>query len=703
MPWHHLAAVRIAAAGLPLLFALVVPGGSARAAASDWAQQAHGAARLISAVEATGSGSTLDVGLQLRLPPGWHTYWRTPGDAGVAPTIDWQGSENLANATVAWPAPRRLPSLGGLETIGYEDTVVLPIAVTLTHPGAALHLHADVDYASCKDVCIPYHASLDLVLPPGLAQPGPEAPLIAAARAQVPGGLAAGQFTLRGAAVTPAREGAVLDMRVASTGAPLHAPDLFVEGVGNGSPGRPEVTLDDGGHVATLTVPIRDTTAASLARGKLTVTLTDGARAWEAAVTPTLGALPALPDATLPLPMLAIALLGGLVLNLMPCVLPVLSLKLLALASYGGAERRAARLGVMATAAGIVVSFEALAAVLITLKAAGAAIGWGIQFQLPWFLAGMALLTTLFAASLFDWLPIGLPGGVSRAVGAVQGRGRFSNAFLMGAFATLLAASCSAPFVGTALGFALARGPRDIVLVFGALGLGMAAPFLLVAAMPGLVAWLPRPGPWMNWLRRTLGLALIGTAVWLLSVLAVEAGTAAALLAGLMLAVLLGILGLRDRLPAGRRATGIVAAALAGIAVLIPTLGGQAVPIASPQAAAGAWLPFDAAALRAAVAEKQVVLVDVSAAWCLTCKVNELAVLGRAPVAARLSAPGVRLMRADWTRPDPAITAYLQSFGRYGVPLDVVYGPGAPDGIALPELLTSAAVLGALQRAGAAE
>ena len=231
---------------LGLACALAVPGGYTRAATSAWASNTHGAARLVTATEATGSGTQLDVGLQLRLTPGWHTYWRTPGDAGIAPTIDWTGSENVAAAAIAWPAPQRLPSLGDLETQGYMDGVVLPIAVTLAQPGAALHLHAEVDYASCKEVCIPYHASLDLILPPGLAWSGPEAPLIAAAEARVPGDLGAARLELLGVEIGSGRNGAVLSVRLASSGLPLHAPDLFVEGIANGSPGRPEVELAEG-------------------------------------------------------------------------------------------------------------------------------------------------------------------------------------------------------------------------------------------------------------------------------------------------------------------------------------------------------------------------------------------------------------------------------------------------------------------------
>lgn len=579
---------------LPVLW-LALAGAPARAAASAWDSHEHGAARLITATEATGSGRQLDVGLQLRLTPGWHTYWRTPGDAGIPPAIDWKGSDNLAAVAIAWPAPQRLPSLGGLETLGYVDGVVLPITVTLAHPAAALHLRAEVDYASCKEVCIPYHASLDLVLPPGLAQPGPQAPIIAAAETRVPGDPRAAGLDLIGAAITPDGTGAALSVRLASTGAPLRNPDLFVENAGDGSPGRPVVTLAENGRLATLRVPIHGVAAAKLAGKALRLTVVDGMRSAETQATPIAGALPSLPgEAHTRLAIVGLALLGGLILNLMPCVLPVLSLKLLALIGYGGSERRMARFGLLATAGGILASFGVLAAVLIGLKVAGGTIGWGIQFQLPWFLAAMALATTLFAASLWDWLPIALPGGLASAVGAVRGRGRLSNAFLMGAFATLLAASCSAPFLGTAIGFALARGPGDIGLVFAALGLGMAAPFLAAAAAPGLIAWLPRPGPWMIWLRRVLGLALLGTAAWLLSVLAVEADGDAALLAGGTLGLLLVVLAWRHHRPARKPAATAVAAALALLAVLLPVARGQPAPQAAPTASAEAqlWRPF---------------------------------------------------------------------------------------------------------------
>ena len=697
---------RIVLAGAVLfgLLQLAAPVWSARAATSTWVSDQHGAARLISAVEATGSSAQVDVGLQLRLTPGWHTYWRSPGDAGISPSIDWKGSDNFASAEVAWPAPKRLPSIGGLETVGYEDGVVLPFAVRLAQPGAPLHLHAEVDYASCKDICIPYHASLNLTLPAGLARPGPEAPLMAEARTRVPGDLSATQWKLLGATVESRSQGAAFSVRLASTGPSFVSPDLFIEGLQKGSPKAPEVTISAAGKVTTFRVPIAGEPAAAIAGEPLDVTVVDGRHAAEAKIAPVLGSLPPLAADTGRIAILSLALLGGLILNLMPCVLPVLSLKLLTLAGYAGAERRAARLGLLATAAGVMVSFGLLAAALIAVKSTGSAIGWGIQFQQPWFLAGMALVTTVFAASVWGWVPIFLPTSIASVVSSAHGRGHFTNAFLTGSFATLLGASCSAPFVGTAIGFALARGPMDIALVLGALSLGMAAPFLVIATFPGLVTYLPRPGRWMIWLERLLGLALLGTAVWLLSVLAAEAGSQVALIAGGALALLLSTLFWGQRLPRNelaRRLLNAVTIGLATVVVLVPSLhvGAVSVQAVSARTAAGRWQPFDERKMRQMVAAGKTVFVDVTAAWCLTCKANELAVLDRSPVVGRLLDPHVVAMRADWTRADPLITAYLQSFGRYGVPLDVVYGPGARQGIPLPELLTSDVVMDAFARA----
>jgi suppressor for copper-sensitivity B len=690
--------VRIFGLSAAILFSALVLGAAnwAWAAATPWQGDAHSSARLVAATDAVGNAAVVEAGLEIRLAPGWHAYWRSPGDAGIPPSIDFVGSANLAHAAVSWPAPTRF-SLQGLETAGYENRVVLPMALSLRERGRPLTLHAAVEWAACAGICVPFSAKFDLVLPAGLAAPSAQAALIQAARRLVPRRLAAAGLALVSAHVAPAGRDALLTVRLDSA-TPLASPDLFVEGLAQGSPGRPAVSLDDGGRRVTIAVPLRGTPATSALGHRLTLTLVDGTRAAEFTAVPAFAPAPA---AARLLPILVVALLGGLVLNVMPCVLPVVSLKLLAVAAQAGRDRRHARLGLVSTAAGVLASFAVIAILLIGSKAAGAVIGWGIQFQWPWFVALMAAVTTLFAASLWGWLPIGLPRAVSDAAGAAGSHRPHVEAFFTGAFATLLATPCSAPFVGTAIGFALAQGPREIALVFAAMGLGLASPYLAVAAAPPLVALLPRPGPWLGSVRAVLGFALAGTALWLLFVLSALCGAGLAVGAGAALAAVLLLLWLKSRrgVPAiMARAAAAAAAAIVAGAVLWPAFAGLARP--QPEETAGHWRPFDPAAVPRLVAADKVVFVDVGAAWCLTCKLNETAVLDSASVAARLFGPDVVAMRGDWTRPDPKLTRYLESFGRYGIPFDAVYGPRRPGGEALPELLSVEAVLHALDRAG---
>ena len=683
-------------AGLLAVGLLLAGAPSAQAAATDWVGNKNAAVRLITATDHAGQGATVEAGFEFRLAPEWHAYWRTPGDAGLPPVIDWSGSTNLGREDLAWPAPTRLV-VEGLQNSVYEGEVVLPATLSLNTPGNPAHIHVSVAYAACSEICVPYQADLALDLPAGTGGASPEAPLIAAARSKVPGSLDHAGLRLVGTDIQGAGAQRRLVATVRSTGTPFQRPDLFVEGAGEGLPPAPKVVLSEGGMAARLSVDLPE---AFKSGTPLLATLVDGDRAAEFAAGPALA--PPAQDAAAPgslslWAILASALLGGLILNLMPCVLPVLSIKLFGLTRHAGAGRRDIRLGFVATALGIVASFLLLAGALVGLKWSGATLGWGIQFQQPWFLAGMASLTVLFAASFFDWLPIGLPGAISN-LGGGGTRGPIFEAFLVGVFATLLATPCSAPFVGTAVGFALARGPAEIVGVFLCLGVGMALPYGAAALFPGVVRLLPRPGPWMIRLRQVLGLLLLGTAAWLLAVLW---STAGALIAGATAAILFALLAYRAWISRGPIGEGrprerAVTAVLVVAPLLIALL-----PAAAPsRAAVGSdWQAFDPDVVPGLVAEGKTVLVDVTATWCLTCKVNELAALGRPEVAARLARPDTVRMRADWSRPDAAIAAYLHRFGRYGIPLDVVYGPAQPEGDALPELLTPGLVLTALGNA----
>ena len=673
---------------LVLSAGFIMSTGSARAAATDWVGDSRAAVRLITATDNIAANSTLEAGLEFRFAKGWHGYWRTPGDAGIPPTVDWSASENISGEEISWPAPHRLV-IDDLQNSVYENNVVLPVKLFLKQAQTSARIKASITYAACSDVCVPLEAELTLALPTGAGGTSAQSGLISSGQKRVPGSPdAAGVDVIGTRFAGPASE-PTLVVDLESRSGPFLHPDLLVEGAGDGIPPAPKVELQDAGKTARLTVRL----AALPPFGRpLTLTLIDENRATEFKV-PVGQAIPE--HSSLFFAALLSALLGGLILNLMPCVLPVLSIKLFAFTRQAGSGLREVRLGSAATASGIMFSFMLLAASLVGLKWSGATLGWGIQFQQPWFLAGMAVLTVLFAASFFEWLPIGLPSSIANVASKRSG-GPMIEAFLTGVFATLLATPCSAPFVGTAVGFALARGPSEILAIFMCLGLGMALPYWMTALFPGCVRWLPRPGPWMLVVRKFLGILLLGTAVWLIYVLWSTAGAWTAGVTAALLACLLGYRALisapvrgQVAAPASRR-SGLITAGL----VVVPLIVGlsTAAPVSQP-AAGQEWQAFDLDALPGLIAGGNTVLVDVTATWCLTCKVNDVRVLENAEVRSQLQQSHVIRMRADWSRPSPYIADYLHRFARYGIPFDVVYGPQRPDGEALPELLTTSAPL----------
>lgn len=634
-----------------LVAALPLPTKAADSASTDQTM-----VKLVSAVTAVGTLKQLPLGVAMTLQSGWKTYWRSPGDAGFAPTVDIAGSQNVASAELAFPVPHRF-ELFGLQTFGYDEEVVYPLTVTPQVPGQPISLRAHLRYLVCEQVCIPYEHDLTLDLPAGAAEVSPDAASISRYLALVPDDGARARFTL--GEVHAANN--VLHVTLRSSGTALARPDAIIEGPNGLYFNKPQVKMIDNSFGAQFTIPIDpDPNGPDPATSDLTITLFDGQRALEQHVVPAkfiasgAASVMAAEGAQHLWPMLLVALLGGLILNIMPCVLPVLILKLTNVLEHAGAAQRTVRLGFLASAGGIVFAFAALALILIGIQASGQSIGWGIQFQHPLFLGALALLCLGFAANVWGWFQIPIPA-VAGPLGNLTDRHEVKQpllgAFLGGILATILATPCSAPFVGTAVGFALSRGPLEIAIIFLTLGVGLALPYLLVALAPQLVTWLPRPGRWMQWLKTLLGLSLAATGLWLVFILVQQTG-------------LLG---------------------QTGIAAL------------SRKSDNVAWQKFDADAIPGLVAKGKVVFVDVTAEWCLTCKANKEFVLTREPVATALG--GTEAMVADWTQPDPAISAYLASFGRFGIPMNVVYGPGAPGGILLPELLSSDTVMNALQTA----
>ncbi|PRY94624.1 suppressor for copper-sensitivity B [Hasllibacter halocynthiae] len=622
--------------------------------------------RLISAENAVApDAGTLSAAVDMNLAGGWKTYWRSPGEVGLPPRLDWSRSENVAGAQILWPAPTRFTAFG-IENFGYEGRLVLPVRIALERPGEAARLRLDANFLVCAEICVPEEMTLALDLPAGLASADPaSAALIAAAAAAVPeeGGRAQAHM-----------DEDALTVRIEAPRT-LAAPDVFPV-AGRTAFAAPEIAAE--GATVTARFPL----TSDPEEGPVEIVVTDGDAGWRMDAAP-LAVAPSMPRRAAGLGwVLILAFAGGAVLNLMPCVLPVLGIKLAHAASAAGGSPARVRAGFLASGLGALAFVVVLGGVAWAARAAGLAVGWGMQFQSPVFLAALVAILALFASNLAGLWELRLPPALSTFLS--RGHGGLAGDFATGAFAAILATPCSAPFLGTAVAFALASGGPVILAVFGALGVGLALPYLLVAAFPGAVRLLPRPGRWMLALKGVLALLLAGTALWLLWVLSGVAGqTAAALVAFLALAAALA--------PALRRLAP-AALPLALAALLVPLAVDR--PAGAAPEADALWVPFDRGDVMARAVRGEVVLVDVTADWCLTCKVNEAAVLDGAAFLDEVTP-----MRADWTRPDPAILDYLIENGRYGIPFNAVYGPAAPEGIVLPEILTTRAVEDAIEAA----
>lgn len=672
------------------------------AATSDTFSSTSLTATLISAQDGIPPGTEmLSAGLDLTLTEGWKTYWRSPGEVGSPPEIDWSGSSNVANVEMLWPAPERFTAFG-IENFGYHNAVVFPLRITLERPGEPVDLAGAVKLLICSEVCIPLTFDLALSLRSGSGIDSASASRISTFLSRVP---TEGDRTGVTAAVASidAKQTA-LTLELLSTTA-FDEPDVFAELGAGTALGKPEIRLGDGGRRLWARIPILAVQDEFYDAPVLTVT--DGPdRALT--VTPELTTAPLSPPFRLKqlvpgLDKLAwiamIAFLGGLILNVMPCVLPVLSIKLSSAIKAQGRGSRSIRIGFLAAAVGVMCFMWTLAAILYVLQAFGVSVGWGLQFQNPAFLALMVLVLVIFSANLFGLFEFALPSSLQSRLSNAGGASGHGADFATGFFGAVMATPCSAPFLGTAIAFALAGRGVDIMIVFTALGLGLALPYLLIALMPELVAALPKPGRWMVGLKFVLAGLLLGTAIWLLWVLTSVAGPLSVIVVAGLSAALLFVLTQRP-LPLAPRNLAVI------LLFVLPLVSAEllARQASTRREATGGrinWVAFDRGGIARRVSRGEVVFVDITADWCLTCKANKALVMEREPVLSVLNRDWVTAMQADWTRPDDRIARFLEANNRYGIPFNAVYGPAAPDGIVLSEILSSQDVLDALESARA--
>ena len=645
-------------------------------------------AQLLASSDAVNGTRVLTMGLKVTLDDDWKTYWSSPGLAGAPPSIDWQGSENLAAVQWLWPVPQRM-TVYDVETFGYKHEVIYPLQVTVTDPTQALELKAKTTLLICREVCIRAQVNLGLDLPAqGGAVDMASATQLQTYLAKVPVAMTDTDVKLSLLGWDSASSQLVVEL----TGNNEKIVDGFVEGVDFTFFSQPEISQQGG--VTRLVMQAEDmagTPARLQPQQQLTLTLTTakGGMVVSEQISPTVII------ATLPswIYMLVLAIAGGFILNLMPCVLPVLSIKLLGVVESVAESKTERRINFLLSAAGIFVAFWLLAALFIVLKQLGIGFGWGVQFQSPIFLLVMIPVLILFALNLLDKFTVQLPQRMmDMLVGSNKGH------FYQGVFAVLLATPCSAPFLGTAIAFALAGSSWQILMIFTGLALGLALPYLLIAIWPDSVKVMPKPGLWMVRFRQFLALLLFATLAWLVWLLQAHLTPLLWMIFALLIIVLLALLICK---PGVKTLVMSVAAYLlcANTFIWLPHM--LPVPQAAEQADSTIfWQAFEPEKISDYVAAGNTVFIDVTADWCITCVVNERAVLQRDDIIRQLNNDNVIAMKGDWTKPDAQIEAYLKRYGRYAIPFNQVFGPALPQGKLLPELLTKDAVSTALTQAG---
>lgn len=593
------------------------------------AENNHASVRLRADASPQGENRVL---LDVKLEEGWKTYWRSPGDGGVAPTITWQ--DPVKSAHWFWPVPQRF-DVSGITTQGYHNQVSIPMTLEGKMPAKIAGV---LTLSTCKDVCLltdfPFEITpnnSDATFAHDYAQAMGKVPRVDGLTDNLIAGYRNAELVVQ-----------------ATRAAGWQKPELFLDMPEDASFGKPKYRVE--GETLWATFPVSDgwDGAGPDLRGRnLSLVIADNGIAQQSSVV--INEAPIEPESGGDVAfwqVLLLALLGGFILNLMPCVLPVLGMKLGSVLLVEKQERRVIRKQFLASVAGILVSFMALALLMTVLRLTNQAVGWGIQFQNVWFIGFMAIVMVVFSANLFGLFEFRLSSNVTTKLATQGGKG-MNGHFWQGALATLLATPCSAPFLGTAVAVALGSSLPTLWGIFLALGVGMSLPWLLIAMRPSLALRLPKPGRWMNGLRRILAVMMLGSALWLVSLLPVHFSASTT----------------------------------------------------APAKESIAWQPLSEQAIVDALAQNKLVFIDVTADWCITCKINKLNVLSRDDVQSALQAPDVVALRGDWTLPSKEITEFLKLRGQVGVPFNQVYGPSIPAGKPLPTLLTRDSVLNALNDA----
>ncbi|MGM0429641.1 MAG: protein-disulfide reductase DsbD family protein [Pseudomonadota bacterium] len=631
--------------------------------------------------------------LHVELDEGWKTYWRSPGEGGIPPTFDWSESDNIDDIEWHWPVPSRY-SIQGIDTVGYQGSLTFPLMIQLSPDARQAHISGTLTMSSCTTVCVLTDYPIDLQVDlDTLTVDSDRAFAFNQAMGKVPREYDSNN--VKQAIWSDANQRVQLTIERDNG---WQDPQLFIhsndDALADAEFSSPDIQVE--GNTLTANIDVSHwLELPDLSGAELITTVSDEKFAAEYKTELTAGTIA---NNAPPLwAILLMALAGGLILNIMPCVLPVLGLKVQSLMLSGAQQPKVVRKQFFASSLGIISSFLIIALGLMALRWSGGSVGWGIQFQNPYFIAALVAITWVFALNLMDAFEFKLPPSLSTSA-AATGDNSYKGHFLQGMLATVLATPCTAPFLGTAVAFALAAESSVILLIFAALGFGMALPWLLIAVFPKTAKLLPKPGRWMQWVKPIFAIMMLATSVWLTTLLKnfISNELFLALTVGLSILTLI-IIGKVH----GRK---VLFLSIGGFLVLAAVVGITLILTADrwvnklPQD--HQWQPLTQERVDEAVANGQTVFVDVTADWCITCQANKVGVLLQDPVFTALGQEHVTRLRGDWTKANESITQYLKANNTFGVPFNKVYGPGAPDGITLPVVLSKDKVMDALEDAG---
>ena len=666
-------------------------------------------AELLADTNAVVPGKPFTVGLLLRMAPHWHTYWKFSGDAGIPTELKWKLPPGWKAGEIQWPIPLKTIDPGDIQTYGYQDEVLLMQEITppAKIDNSPVKLSADATWLVCEKICIPGSGSLQLELPKSTTSASANTEIFTRYRRLLPQNWPEPKV----ATANWTRAGSDLRLSVKSaTLANYPRADFYPLPEGETVVGHPKVESRSANEVV-FRVPNESASKdLSSIQGLIVFGQSlDGPdrAAWQTPASTIASSSSSAPSRGI-LTFLFFGFLGGIILNLMPCVLPVISLKIFGFIQQAGQSRQKILRSGIAFAAGIFAWFIGLALLLIALKAAGHEITWGgFQFTNPYFVLSLGVIVLVFALNLFGVFEISLPQSATRGLLGWTGGQDEAGSFFQGVFATVLATPCTAPFLGTALGFAFAQSPAVILAMFVAIAAGMSAPYLLLCVQPAWLRFLPKPGPWMLHVKQFMGFLLLATLLFLLYVLGAQRGLEGAIWAScflLMISIACWMKGAFFTPSASIRVRTIAALTMSILLLVsgVYFIGGKfrSANIASADSRLRSdWQAFTPERLRAELEQGHSVFVDFTAAWCLTCKFNEASVLESGVVREAFQHHAIVKLKADWTNGDPVITKLLQQFGRPGVPLYVLYPGKSEEPIVFPELLTKSMLLEKLETA----